>query len=77
MNVIYQLEPNLAVAEFTDVLQRSTLAERRPMTESATLQTMLKNADVLVTARRRAAGRCLAGHHRFRVLHVSFGFGGR
>ncbi len=51
MNITYQLEPNLPLAEFVDVLQRSTLAERRPMTETATLQEMLRNADVLVTAR--------------------------
>src|SRR5438132_131758 len=51
MNVTYQLEPDLPLAEFVDVLQRSTLAERRPMTETTTLQTMLQNADVLVTAR--------------------------
>jgi predicted N-acetyltransferase YhbS len=51
MNITYQLEPTLPVAEFVDVLQRSTLAERRPMTESATLEKMVQNADVLVTAR--------------------------
>jgi predicted N-acetyltransferase YhbS len=51
MKILYQLEPHLALSEFVDVLQRSTLAERRPMTEAATLQTMLQNADVLVTAR--------------------------
>jgi predicted N-acetyltransferase YhbS len=51
MNVTYQLDPGLSVTEFVDVLQRSTLAERRPMSEPATLTAMLKNADVIVTAR--------------------------
>ena len=51
MIITYQLEPHLALSEFIDVLQRSTLAERRPMTETATLQTMLRNADLIVTAR--------------------------
>lgn len=51
MNVIYQLEPDLTVAEFTDVLRRSTLAERRPMDEPATLEGMLRRADIIVTAR--------------------------
>ena len=51
MNVTYQLEPHLPLEEFVDVLKRSTLAERRPMNETATLQAMLHNADVIVTAR--------------------------
>ena len=55
MSVSYQLEPDLPVAEFADVLERSTLAERRPMNEPATLEKMLRNADVIATA--RVAGR--------------------
>ena len=49
--VSYALEPNLTEAEFVDVLVRSTLAERRPIAEPATIQAMLRNADVIVTAR--------------------------
>ncbi len=49
--VTYQLEPNLASAEFIDVLVRSTLAERRPVHEPATIQGMLANADLILTAR--------------------------
>jgi predicted N-acetyltransferase YhbS len=52
--VTYQLEPHLSPAEFVDVLVRSTLAERRPVHDAATIEAMLKNADVIVTA--RAAG---------------------
>ncbi|MBI2808354.1 MAG: GNAT family N-acetyltransferase [Planctomycetes bacterium] len=51
MNVVYQIEPNLTADEFMDVLRRSTLAERRPMTETDTIRLMLENADVIVTAR--------------------------
>jgi GNAT superfamily N-acetyltransferase len=51
MNVTYQLEPNLGVTEFADVLNRSTLAERRPMAEAATLEAMLRHADLILTAR--------------------------
>lgn len=51
MNVSYQLEPNLSAEDFIDVLIRSTLAERRPIGERDTIQAMLKNADVIVTAR--------------------------
>ena len=51
MYVTYQLEPHLAPDEFVDVLARSTLAERRPVAEAATIAGMLRNADVIVTAR--------------------------
>ena len=50
-NVLYQVEPNLGVDEFVDVLRRSTLAERRPVDSIATMQGMLANADVIITAR--------------------------
>ena len=49
--VTYQLEPALAPEEFIDVLMRSTLAERRPVNDLDTIRAMLKNADVIVTAR--------------------------
>jgi predicted N-acetyltransferase YhbS len=49
--VTYQLEPDLASEEFIDVLVRSTLAERRPVSDPATIRAMLKNADVIMTAR--------------------------
>ena len=47
----YQLEPNLSREEFIDVLVRSTLAERRPIHDRDAIAAMLKNADVIVTAR--------------------------
>lgn len=46
-----QIEPRLAVDEFIDVLQRSTLADRRPMDNRSRLDAMLRNADVIATAR--------------------------
>ena len=51
----YQLEPLLSSDEFIDVLRRSTLAERRPIDRPETIEGMLRQADVIVTARR--AGR--------------------
>jgi len=51
MNVLYQLEPSLTATEFIDVLERSTLAERRPVDDLDTIQGMLRHADVIVTAR--------------------------
>jgi GNAT superfamily N-acetyltransferase len=53
MEVVYRLEsyPQLGAAEFIDLLERSTLAERRPVDEPETIEGMLKNADIIVTAR--------------------------
>jgi predicted N-acetyltransferase YhbS len=51
MMIRYALEPALAAAEFIDVLRRSTLAERRPVDDPAAIEGMLRNADVVVTAR--------------------------
>jgi GNAT superfamily N-acetyltransferase len=51
MEVRYQVEPDLSAAEFIDVLERSTLAERRPVDEQAQMEGMLRGADVIVTAR--------------------------
>jgi predicted N-acetyltransferase YhbS len=52
MGMTYQLEPDLSLDEFIDVLVRSTLAERRPVHNLDTIKAMLKNADMIVTARR-------------------------
>ncbi|MBP89734.1 MAG: GNAT family N-acetyltransferase [Planctomycetaceae bacterium] len=47
----YQIEPNLTTDVFIDVLVRSTLAERRPVDDRDTIQGMLANADIILTAR--------------------------
>lgn len=47
----YQLEPELSAEEFIDVLVRSTLGERRPIDDRERIESMLRNADVIVTAR--------------------------
>ena len=47
----YQIEPNLTTDDFIDVLVRSTLAERRPVDDRDTIQGMLTNADIILTAR--------------------------
>ncbi len=51
MNISYQSEPAISVADFLSILRRSTLASRRPVNEVDTLRDMLANADVLITAR--------------------------
>jgi len=51
MEVDYRFEPELAVEEFVDLLVRSTLAERRPIHDLARVEAMLRNADLVATAR--------------------------
>ena len=51
MNIQYQLEPDLTAREFIDVLKASTLDARRPVSEPDRIEKMLRNADVIVTAR--------------------------
>ena len=71
MGITYQLEPDLSVDEFIDVLRRSTLAERRPVDELETMRGMLSQADIIVTRTdRRAVARRLARHFRFQLLHI-------
>jgi hypothetical protein len=60
--IVYRIEPQLDLAEFIDLLHRSTLAERRPVSEPDTIAGMLANADVIVTA--RSANRVLVGVSR-------------
>jgi predicted N-acetyltransferase YhbS len=50
-SIAYDLEPDLALEEFIDVLRRSTLAERRPVDDARRIDAMLRNADLTVTAR--------------------------
>lgn len=61
MTIDYQLEPALSADEFINVLQRSTLAERRPVKDCGRIELMLRNADVIVTAR---SGQLLVGVSR-------------
>ncbi len=51
MTILYQVEMQLSAVEFIDVLSRSTLSERRPVEDRDRIEAMLRNADVIVTAR--------------------------
>ncbi len=51
MTIRYQREENLGADEFIDVLERSTLAERRPVKERDRIDKMLAHANLIVTAR--------------------------
>ncbi len=57
----FALEPDLTVDEFIDVLVRSTLGQRRPVDDPATIEKMLAGADILLTAR---SGQRLVGVSR-------------
>lgn len=66
-NIVYQLEPHLSVADFRDVLVRSTLGERRPIDNEQKLAGMLRHADVILTARHQGLlvgiSRAITDHH--------------
>jgi predicted N-acetyltransferase YhbS len=49
--IIYQVESKLDPSEFTDVLNSSTLGERRPVNDVDRINKMCKNANLIVTAR--------------------------
>ena len=48
--VAYRSEAKISADDFIDLLKRSTLAERRPVSDHARIQKMLDHADVLITA---------------------------
>lgn len=50
MFITYQITPNLSTENFIDILNRSTLGERRPVDDLECIESMLKNADIIVTA---------------------------
>jgi len=51
MPIAYALEPDLSAQAFRDILIASTLADRRPVNEPERLERMLRQADLIVTAR--------------------------
>lgn len=47
----YQIETDLSVEEFTEVLINSTLGERRPVSEPGRIAKMLEHGNLIITAR--------------------------
>lgn len=50
MNITYKINPTLSANEFINILNRSTLGERRPVDDLESIENMIKNADIIVTA---------------------------
>jgi len=50
LNIKYVLNPKLTAEEFIDILNRSTLGERRPIDNIECINGMLKHADITVVA---------------------------
>jgi len=51
LSISYGVEPNLCAEEFRSILVASTLAERRPADDLDRLDAMLRNSDLIITAR--------------------------
>lgn len=49
--ITYKIEQSITTAEFTEVLNASTLAERRPVNEPERIAQMLQHANLIATAR--------------------------
>ncbi|PWT72557.1 MAG: GNAT family N-acetyltransferase [Bacteroidetes bacterium] len=49
--ITYQQEPNLSAQEFVDILNKSTLGERRPVNDLERITNMLKHGNLIITAR--------------------------
>jgi predicted N-acetyltransferase YhbS len=50
LNIEYKLNKNITSLEFIEVLKNSTLGERRPIDDLKTINGMIENADIIVTA---------------------------
>lgn len=49
MNIRYEEDRPITDAEFIDLLQRSTLAQRRPVDDPKCIKAMLRHANLLIT----------------------------
>lgn len=50
MDITYKINHPVTAAQFIELLQRSTLAERRPVDDEACMQGMVENSNLLVSA---------------------------
>ena len=54
MDIEYRINCTITGEQFIDILRRSSLAERRPVNDRACIESMLKNANLLVSAWRKS-----------------------
>ena len=54
MSLQYSIDSEITSSDYIDILQRSTLAERRPVGDPTRIAGMLAHADIIVTARTEA-----------------------
>jgi predicted N-acetyltransferase YhbS len=50
LNITYKLNKNITPVEFINILNSSTLGQRRPVDDLKTIQGMIENADIIITA---------------------------
>ena len=50
MNIKYELNNNITANDFIEILNKSTLGKRRPTHDLETINGMIKNADITITA---------------------------
>lgn len=50
MNIEYKTNTEISAAQFIDLLEKSTLAERRPVDDIACMQGALRNSNLVVSA---------------------------
>ena len=48
--ITYRSDVKISADQFIDVLERSTLAERRPINDRAKIENMLRHGNILITA---------------------------
>jgi len=50
MNITYKINQKISSTQFIEILNNSTLGERRPVDDINIIQGMLDNADIIITA---------------------------
>ena len=58
MNIEYKINAPISTAQFINLLEKSTLGERRPIDDEACMEGMISNSNLIVTA---WSGDCLVG----------------
>jgi predicted GNAT family acetyltransferase len=58
MNIEYKINAPISTAQFINLLEKSTLGERRPIDDQACMEGMISNSNLTVTA---WSGDCLVG----------------